>query len=349
METEQKSSDMNQGHRYLIVKLAAIGDVIMALPMLEAIREGDKNANITWVCGRSVGTLLREMPIDKLIVVDENKILKGNKFSKVKEVVKLWYSIGVCFWDYIFVCHSDKRYRILTFFSRSKVIRYMHASRKRPIPLAGRFFSDEYVRMVLGNELYGKCEQQSMVLHKQIPLHHEIENLFLGYRFKVVLSPGGIKGPEIDAKWCRRWPLNYYRDLAVLLIKHGICVIVTGGSSDRWCSEAFSDLDIVDCIGKFTLLESLAIFQRTDLVITHDSGPLHLAGVAGTKIVGIFGPTSPDVFLPRGKNNIALWRRDKFACCPCYDGKYYAECKNNSCMQAITPCDVFESVKKILL
>ena len=71
--------------RYLIVKIAAIGDVIMAIPMIDAIRKQDAASHITWICGRSVVPLLQKFPIDRLIVVDESKLLSGSKVEKIKE------------------------------------------------------------------------------------------------------------------------------------------------------------------------------------------------------------------------------------------------------------------------
>lgn len=71
--------------KYLIIKIAAIGDVIMAMPMVRKIRQEEPQSHITWVCGKSVYSLLQKLPIDKLIVVDEKKLLGGSKPEKVKK------------------------------------------------------------------------------------------------------------------------------------------------------------------------------------------------------------------------------------------------------------------------
>ena len=103
--------------KFLVIKIAAIGDVIMALPMLNEIRYFNKNAHITWVCGKTVYPILKEFDIDEIIVVNEKKLLSGNKLEKMIEVFKLWGRIAFRCYDSVFIAHTDKRYQIITIFS----------------------------------------------------------------------------------------------------------------------------------------------------------------------------------------------------------------------------------------
>ena len=70
----------------LIVKIAAIGDVTMALSILTAAKEIYPTAKITWICGKQVASLLEQFPeITKIICVDEKKLLKGSLYNNLSK------------------------------------------------------------------------------------------------------------------------------------------------------------------------------------------------------------------------------------------------------------------------
>ena len=100
-------------------------------------------------------------------------------------------------------------------------------------------------------------------------------------------------------------------------------------------------------IGKTNLVELIGIFQKVDVIVTHDSGPLHLAGLTKTKLIAIFGPTNPWEKVPRRDNDVTVWHDKELACCPCYDGKYYARCKDNICIRNINVDDVLKQIAQV--
>jgi heptosyltransferase-2 len=146
---------------------------------------------------------------------------------------------------------------------------------------------------------------------------------------------------------CRRWPIGQYVNLARLLISSGFMVAITGAASDRWVEPYFSKMPIVDFIGKTSLIDTLNIYSQADLVVTHDSGPLHLAILVRSTVLGIFGPTVPCEKIPYSSNIHILWNKNSLPCCPCYDGKNYANCEYNQCLQEITAEYVLERVMEI--
>ena len=80
--------------RYLIVKLAAIGDVIMAMPMVDLIKKEEPDSEITWICGKSTQSLLKHLPIDHLFAIDEIKLLTGSRMEKIQVVLDVWKKIA---------------------------------------------------------------------------------------------------------------------------------------------------------------------------------------------------------------------------------------------------------------
>ena len=82
--------------------------------------------------------------------------------------------------------------------------------------------------------------------------------------------------------------------------------------------------------------------SRMDTVVTHDSGILHLAILLRRRVVALFGPTDPSGRVPQnsyGRVRI-FWYGSSISCCPCYDGKTFAKCDNNLCLDRIPVAEV---------
>lgn len=316
--------------RYLIVKIAAIGDVIMALPMVKEIRKMDKDANITWICGKSVLPIIKMFPIDNVIAVDDKDLLTGKKIKKISVVFNIWKKIAFKKYDVIALGHAARRYQILTMLTRGTLCHSFSHVMGRIWPVPGRHHSDEYVRLI-------KSDNRVSIHSVEFPIMDlpiRIKKLINWKKKKVVLAPGGAKNLLAD-DYIRRWPINNYVELTKRLLQNNFEVIVIGGKGDSWVNDYFSDLKIVNLIGETGLRELISLFQNTDVAVVHDSGPMHLAGGTNVKLICIFGPTNPVEKAPNRENVYILCKSDKFACCPCYDGKYYAMCKKNDCMESI--------------
>jgi heptosyltransferase-2 len=150
----------------------------------------------------------------------------------------------------------------------------------------------------------------------------------------VVLVPGGARNVLRESA-LRRWPVERYRAIAEGLLAAGHRVTLVGDGADAWVRPAFAGLDVRDEIGARAIEGTLALMGRADLVITHDTGPLHLAALVRAPILALFGPTVPSQFMPRHAGAEALWGGSELACRPCYDGREFASCANNLCMQDI--------------
>lgn len=176
------------------MKIAAIGDVIMALPMINEIRKDTPNAQITWVCGKAVKPIIEQFSIDKIIVVDEKKLLAGTKIDKAVELVRLWKKIAFHCYDVIAIGHASRRYKLLTLFTRGiEKNRFSHIMGEMwPIP--GRRHSDEYVRLIQ-TEKSTNHEESVKSAHLHIDpdyVVNEIVSMCQGKKI-IVLSPGGAK------------------------------------------------------------------------------------------------------------------------------------------------------------
>jgi len=330
----------------LIVKLAAIGDVAMALPMVTALRAQHPGCRITWICGESTRALLACVDaIDELIVADERALLAGSAPARMAATLALWRRLLGRRFDVVLTAHSDPRYRLLTQPVRAAARRALGAGRAGRGMVPGRYHGDEYVRLVTGRDDYRA--QSFPPPSIEAALSAEVRTLVTernrAARPLIALAPGGARNVARDNP-LRRWPLASYRALAELLGAHGFAVVLVGAEGDAWTRSAFASLPTIDLIERTTLADLIALFRACAAVVTHDSGPLHLARLAAAPRVALFGPTDPAAFMGERKGSTVLWPGRDLPCAPCYDGRAFAACADNLCMQRITPAAVLDAV-----
>jgi heptosyltransferase II len=331
----------------LIVKLAAIGDVVMALPMVTALRAADPATRITWLCGAAVAPLLRCVEgIDEIIAVDDVAVLAGTRTRKAKAVMAAWSALRAKHFDLVITAHSDPRYRMLAARVRGAERRWLGERRDRSRLIPGRYHGDEYVRLVTGVDDHNAVRFTPPTIRAGLDAN-VAERIGDSIGNLVALAPGGARNAARDNP-LRRWPLERYAALAELLAAKGRTIVLTGGSDDAWVRSAFAGVPIIDLIGATTLPGLFALYTRCAAVVTHDSGPMHLARLAGAAVVGLFGPTLPATFLRKSTDVIALWPGAELPCAPCYDGVAFAACSDNRCMQLIEPATVAARVDALL-
>ncbi|HSW73039.1 MAG TPA: glycosyltransferase family 9 protein [Chlamydiales bacterium] len=328
--------------KILILKIGAIGDVVMASSMLPFLKE-NQDCHITWIVGKTAAPILAAAQmVDELIVVDDQKLFKGSYFQRILEIFKLWKKIGFSRFDLAVSCHVDIRYRLLLMPVFKKTFRFF--SRKKKY-ISGRYHASEYIRLLTDAEGPFCNPIQFPKLQDSFPEH--LISLFSNTRKKIAILPGGAQN-ILATNAQRRWPIVNYVRLAENLQKDGHQILLIGASSDAWTLPFFEKMDTINLIGKTELLELVSILKRVDLLITHDSGPLHLAKLAGCQTIALFGPTQPSEFLGHEPNIHYIWGGKDLSCRPCYDGKHFAKCNRNLCMEDITVEEVLTLAKKVV-
>jgi heptosyltransferase-2 len=330
--------------RLLIVKIGAVGDVVMALSMVEAARAKDPQAHITWLCGRTVEPLLRAYgKIDEIIVLDDAKLLRGNPWEKARTLMGAWVGLFFRSFDLIVTGHSDPRYGWLSLTARAGERRGF-GDRRGLIP--GRYHGDEYARLVTGQD--GPDAPVSRPILLRPPLSPELERSLSGGGPWVALAPGGAKNLLRDDA-LRRWPIGHYVRLAGKFVSQGWRVVLTGTDGDRWVLEHFKGLDVIDLVGKTSVTDLVALYGKCRLVVTHDSGPMHLAALSGTPVLALFGPTTPSEKVLVGGPIHPLWGGEDLPCRPCYDGRNYADCSRNLCLESLEVERVWRESERLII
>ncbi len=333
--------------RVLIVKLGAIGDVIMAVPAAYQLYLAGHS--VDWVCGPAVLPVLGFYPWIQPLAADEQRLLRGSTLQRGREFARLWRSLRRLSagepYDLVATLYYDRRYRLLTL--------PVHARRRLKLSpqdrahrlLPGRHHTDELARILLG-----RPDEVTPLSLPPVPVQREAlpESPLPSSRLpRVVLVPAGARNLLADDA-LRRWPAENYVRLADMLLERGFEVVLAGGPGDEWVQPLFASLAVVDRIGQLALPETLALLDSADVTVTHDTGPLHLAGLTRTGIIALFGPTNPREKLPQRPGAVALWGGEGFACRPCYDGRSFAPCPANDCLRQLSPEHVFEEVLSML-
>lgn len=155
------------------------------------------------------------------------------------------------------------------------------------------------------------------------------------------INPGAAYGSS------KRWYPERFSQVAAALVKqYHAKIILFGGPGERDIAEEIvraSEPSILNMAGQTTIRGLMALLSQCRLLITSDSGPMHIAAALGVPVVAIFGSTDPALTTPIGTGHIVI--RKNVPCSPCFR----RECPTDlMCMDLIQVKDVLEGAKKIL-
>ena len=159
----------------------------------------------------------------------------------------------------------------------------------------------------------------------------------------IVLQPG--------ARWLnKRWPVEHFADLARRLAAGGrhLNFAILGGAEDQTLGEAIARAApgrCLDLTGKLSLPEMVEWIRLSELMVTNDTGPMHVAAALRKRVVALFGPTEPARTGPYGQIQHAL--QLDLPCVPCMKS-YCTYFKPLECLRALSPAAVFGTVRNRL-
>lgn len=165
----------------------------------------------------------------------------------------------------------------------------------------------------------------------------------------VVLHPSGGRSR------LKQWPKENFRVLLDRLLAETSCdFLIVGGADEQWILEEFINTGsdrVAKAVGGLTLRQLAAVLEKASLFIGGDSGPMHLAAAAGTRVLAIFGPTSEIRFSPLGANCRVISLH--YECSPDRLGTYKDRCETcrfsePRCLIELPVGTVFDEVRNLL-
>jgi heptosyltransferase I len=153
------------------------------------------------------------------------------------------------------------------------------------------------------------------------------------------------------ARWNnKRWPVQNFAELVRLLATEfpDVRFAILGNDDDKPLGKIVACAEPARCLnlcGQTSLPEMVEWLRLSELMITNDTGPMHVAAALGKPLVALFGPTEPRRTGPYGKLDSVL--QIDLPCSPCMKSRCHYE-KRNECLKAILPAMVFEFARKKL-
>jgi len=152
----------------------------------------------------------------------------------------------------------------------------------------------------------------------------------------------------------KRWPEERWQEfLREMGPDHGVRLVIIGSAGDMPLVRRILNglpFPVVSLVGRTDVALSAAVIKRADVVVSADSGPLHLAVALQTPVVGLYGPTDPAIYGPQWGHGAAVVLRHGLPCSPCYRGTSIADCPLGDpvCMRLIEVPRVVRAVRALL-
>lgn len=355
--------------RILIQRNGAHGDILMATPLLTALRDAWPNSHITWIVEHKEAPAIDTHPyLDELIFWDSSYWkrmlrrgllplwwLQGQKLKR--QFREREYDIFISFqpeeWGYLVAqaCGAEVRIGVFDTFRQfsgdtatSKNTRlYTRSYTFDELPLHR---TDQYLLPLKALGLDVPAEKQMMMGFTNI-------DEAAVYRF---LAEVGLKGKPFVVlapmtTWVSRcWPGDRYAALSDALRKEGIPTVLIGSKKEQEEVEAIAaqmKYPPITAVGTMAFREMAALIAKSSLLVSGDTGPMHVAAAVGTPYLSLFGPTPVMGRAPlAGKGKVLM---HPVPCGPC-DKK---DCPNPPddfmlCMRHIHVNEVFESARQLV-
>jgi len=298
---ETESNDL----KFLIIRFSSIGDIVLTTPVIRCLRKKYPQATIHYLTKKKFATILESNPyLDNVLLLDDN-------FNKtVEEIENEEY-------DYIIDLHHNLRtlrlknlIRDIPFYSFNKlnIKKWLYTNFKINT-LPNVHIVDRYMATVeklgvvndgLGLDYF--IPESEKVKEGDIPFSH-----LHGY---VAIAIGAAHNTK-------KLPVEKLKELVQ---KITFPVILLGGKEDFSNGEKIAETDpikVYNACGKFSLNESADIVRNAKLVISHDTGMMHIAAAFKKNILSVWGNTVPSFGMTPYKTNYEVFQVNKLWCRPC--------------------------------
>jgi heptosyltransferase-2 len=322
----------------LLIKPGAIGDLLQLTPVIRALAIRYPGARISILVGtQATATLFLYNPhVSEVIVFD-----RRGEHRTLLSLVGLWRRLYRANYDLVihFQRSNLKAWFLATAALPCRVLVY-HKSKDEKVHAV-----DNYLQTV--SPLGAATQDRRLELYTGKDDERYADDLFadrgFGKKPVIALNPGASHSVN-------RWSADRFSALAdVIVDRISANVIIIGGKEDEELARSVSASAVSKPIvlaGKTTLLQLGAILKKCDLLVSGDTGPLHLATAAGTRVVALFGAADPARTGPVGTGHRVI-RAATVSCVPCRS-RICTRSVYLDCMNTISVEDVVNTVLEML-
>ncbi len=324
---------INNVKKILVIRADRIGEFVLTLPVIAALKEMFPHADISVMVKPEVKPLIEDNP-NVSEVIEYQKIMDG-----IAEAFRLARIFRGKEFDIVVVVNPKKEFHLAVFLAGIRVragfdrkwgflLTHKVKDLKYPAQKHEVEYNLDLVR-ALGIE---PKNVKPLLIMRDVTIEME-------YKLKKAIPAGSDTCRLIAIHPCtsnpkKQWPKEYFANLSDLLIKKGYNTVIISGIAEGPCAKetiALMKAKPIDLAGALTLRELVELLKRCGLLVSCDSGPVHIAAAAGTPVVALFGSQDPGGkpirWAPYGSGHAVIY-------------------KNR--VEDITPVEVFEAAEKLL-
>ncbi len=333
----------------LVIQSHLIGDLIMTIPLLKALKKNYPTAKIILLANPFAYDLFKEVSfVDEIVIVKFPWATYDYSLSNLWNLFKTIIFLRKRKIDLAIDAKIDMRNALLMFL--------IGAKRRLGYAITGgsSFLTDvpEFPENILNllearlsilNYLGIECTDKSTILpvneNSLITVENFIKENNIDQKKLIGIHPGASKKEKL-------WPAKNYGKVIKYLIDKEMAVVLIEGPNDKQIIKEIQK-QLITPVPTFrgSLQEVLGFISRCRLLICLDSAAIHLGSAVGTSILAIYGPKWPELTKPLVENVRILWN-ETLECRPCEYGK--CKFKTNICMESITPEQVIYVINELI-
>ena len=363
-----KKKDINSGKNFLILKYFGMGSILLAAPALIKLKENNENSKIIFLTTKENEGICNILDfIDETICVNIS-----NPFVFIKSYLIALRKIASVKITVIFDLEFLTNFSALTtlviqiFLRVNNSVGFNSSLKYRNTIYNYNISFDHSSRHI--SKIFLKFVSPFLNNSHDVNISlHTVQNMLLKSAdysiYRNVISKNinfdrnKVLVVNVNAgilSYDRRWPKENFLELInkILSEKDDVIIALIGGKNDvSYVADLYDKIKykkekIFNVSGNTSLPELLGLLANAHLLITNDSGPLHLGYFLGTTTVSFFGPETPYLYGPIGEKHYFFY--SDLYCSPClniYNSKL-SQCKENICLEKIFPQKVYEVLNK---
>jgi ADP-heptose:LPS heptosyltransferase len=303
----------------LVIDFGQLGDVVLSLPALRAIRQRFPNARITVAAGKAASEVVDLSGYsDESLMVDRVALRDGFTLTSVVQIFKLVGDVRRREFDFVVDLHSLSETNLLGFLSGASKRLYSRRpgrsldflsnfNPRAPLEASNRdqHLVDRYLDVLLPLGIKGADRVPRLRTKATCDL--EVEQMLRKVKADsgtplVGLFPGA-------GHPSRRWPLEKFAQLADFLIRNDhVRVLVFAGPEEKDLVTQMRALfpSAVVVLNRLSMLQLISALARLAVFVSNDTGPMHLAAAVGTPVLVLLDKRAPTSYMPLGEHHRKL-------------------------------------------
>ncbi len=295
--------------KFLIIRFSSIGDIVLTTPVIRCLKEQVKDATVHFLTKKNYCGLVETNPhVDKVIVLNESwelmiHLLQNEDYDYI---IDLHHNLRT--WKVKHALHGVKSFSFNKLNVQKWLLTALKINRLPDVHIVDRYLQTLKKFGVVndGKGLDYFIPEKDLIKVDDIPLTHSFG--FIGV----------VIGAALNTK---KLPIHKLKELCSQI---DFPIILLGGKEDKMIGDEIAevnDIKIYNSCGKFNLNESADLVQKANLIITHDTGLMHIAAAFKKKIISVWGNTVPQFGMSEyyGHETILNFRSElkELSCRPC--------------------------------